>query len=75
MTPDVICRNCRFWSRLRAGALIGRCGNDESRHQFPRSSDCCGLWMPSLKPPEMPDASELPPRPPGRPRKLPLRPI
>jgi len=74
MISDASCRSCRFWSRLRAGALIGRCGNNESRHAFPKANDCCELWSQTRHRTwaEL-DVSDLPPARPGRPRKRPAK--
>jgi hypothetical protein len=44
MPDQIYCRTCRFWSRLRAGALIGRCHCPESGHSFTRGLDCCSHW-------------------------------
>jgi hypothetical protein len=60
------CDNCRFWTLLRSGAVIGRCDHADSQMAFPRAAHCCSLWeqdrrhiaRPDSEQPGMPDGDQ-----------------
>jgi hypothetical protein len=41
MDRHASCQYCRWFATLRAGAVIGRCGNEQGGHSFPRKEACC----------------------------------
>jgi hypothetical protein len=68
------CRMCRYWVRLRAGAIIGLCRNGNTVKQYPRSSDACSHWEKHPRGGDRMDESAMQfmlDRRPGRPRKHP----
>jgi hypothetical protein len=41
MDRHASCQFCRWFTTLRDGAVIGRCGNERGAHSFPRKEACC----------------------------------